>query len=57
MDIFPVVPGMTLELGKTGTHYVRAFRFDISAWQEAYPDGIINLIHRLPDANEPYVAG
>lgn len=57
MDIFPVVPGMTLELGKTGTHYVRAFRFDISAWQEAYPDGIINLIHRMPDANEPYVAG
>lgn len=57
MDIFPVVPGMTLELGKTGTHYVRAFRFDISAWQDAYPDGIINLIHRLPDANEPYVAG
>lgn len=57
MDIFPVVPGMTLELGKTGTHYVRAFRFDISAWQEAYPDGIINLLHRLPAANEPYVAG
>ena len=57
MDIFPVVPGMTLELGKTGTHYVRAFRFDISAWQDAYPDGIINLIHRMPNANEPYVAG
>jgi len=53
MQIYPVVPGMILELGKFGTNITRAFRFDIKQWQTDYPNGYAHILHKRPDMSAP----
>lgn len=54
MEIIPVVPGMLLNLGKTGTHLTRAFRFDIKQWKTDYPNGAVIILHKRAGGAEPY---
>ena len=48
MRTIDAVFGKKIPLSKTGTNDTTTVRFDVKAWQDAYPECTITLIHKRP---------